>query len=263
MAQLNPFARRKQKLSQKEIDSVLHKIRAEYDKYIVTYHKSAALKEEFERRLRIALIESRDMERFLSEEIAAVRSIYELQEELDRKQMAAREKSRLKALRKEQPDFADKVLEELKSRITAYPKLNVHREASYEIVHLYGAIEEFERKHWPEIDRFIGEYRSWALKGERKDFNLLLWRFVPAAEGKVPPILEKYCLLLDSPDKPLKELNFEAQQCIKEAAFLLNDILWSVKQIISQGIDGRNIEKNLDFVQNVINDFRIRDLKNR
>ncbi|MBN2658225.1 MAG: hypothetical protein JXR86_14290 [Spirochaetales bacterium] len=263
MAVLKPFSRRKQKLSEKEIEAALSKIRGEYDKYIVTFHKSAALKDEFERRYRNALIESRDLENFLNEEIVAVKSIFHHQNQLKKDQLAQIEKARLKEKRKEQPDFADRVLEQFKQKITAYPRIKIHNDASYEIEHLYGAISQFEKLHWPVLDNFIAEHRSWALRGENSDFNTELWRFTPSGDKGIPIVLEKYCLLLDSRTVTLKEKSIEAQQCIKSAAFILNDILWCCKEIMKKGIDGSNIEKSLDFVQNIISDFRIKDLTNR
>lgn len=263
MAIINPFSRNKQKLKKNEIESALSKIRAEYDKYIVTYHKPATLKEAFERRYKNAQIESMDMTRFLSEEIAAVQSIFTHQDKMDKERKAETEQVRLKEMRKGQPDFADRVLEKLKNKMLAYPSLNFHKEASYEITHLYGAMREFEKCHWPPLDRFIRDNGSWALRGEKKDFNTELWRFVPSGDGSVPLILERYFLMLNATDVPLKEISIEAQQCIKQAAFLLNDIIWSCNQIIRKGIDGSNIEKNLKFVQNIIDDFRIKDLKDR
>lgn len=177
--------------------------------------------------------------------------------------MAEAEIARLKDRRKGQPDFADKVLEQFKKKISAYPRLRIHPEASYEIEHLYGAISQFEKLYWPALDKFISENRTWALRGEFRDFNNELWRFTPSGDKGIPIVLEKYCLLLDSPSITLKEKSIEAQQCIKEAAFILNDIVWSCKEIMKKGIDGANIEKSLDFVQNIISDFRIKELKNR
>lgn len=263
MAKINSFFQRKQTLSDNEIKAALNKIRAEYNKYIVTFYKSAALKEEFEYRYRNACIESRDIEIFLKEEIVVVKSLFAHQNDLRKEKMAAEEKQRLNDARKSQPDFADRVLEKLKKKMLVYPPLKIHQEASYEIEHLYGAINQFEKRYWPQIDRFIQENRNWALRGEKRDFNNELWRFTPSGEDGIPVILEKYCLLLNSQAATLKEISFEAQQCMKEAAFLLNDILWSCKEIASKGIDNSYIEKSLNFVQNVINDFRIKDLKTR
>jgi|GEM_PF-562184 len=260
---INLFSKKKQKLKKHEIEATIDKIREEYDKYIVTFHKPLSLKNAFERRYTEAKIHEVDMERFLGEEIAAIKSIYLHQNKLDKDKKDDEERARLKHQRKSQPDFADKVLQKLKDKITVYPPLRFHKDASYEIVHLYGAIREFESQHWPPLDHFISEHQSWALRGDRKDFNNDLWRFLPAGDTLIPPILERYKLLLDSTDVPLRDITREAQHCLKEAAFLLNDILWSCNNIIKKGIAGENIEKNLDFVQNVINDFRIKDLKNR
>jgi hypothetical protein len=260
---MNPFAKRKQKLKKSEIDAAISKIRSEYDKYIVTFHKPAILKQEFEWRYKNAQIESMDMERFLREEIAAVQSIFIHQKKKDKEKSAEVERERIRTLKKGQPDFADKVLEKLKNKIIAYPSLNFHKDASYEIIHLYGAIREFENQHWPPLDNFISENKSWALRGEKKDFNNEIWRFIPSGENGIPVVLERYFLMLNSTDTTLKDISREAQECMKRAAFLLNDILWSCNHIIKKGIDSTNIEKNLNFVQNIIDDFRIKDLKNR
>ena len=67
-------------------------------------------------------------------------------------------------------------------KIVAYPSLKIHKEASYEIEHLYGAIILFEREYWPPLDRFISEHRGWALRGEKRDFNNEIWRFIPSGE---------------------------------------------------------------------------------
>lgn len=260
---MNPFAKRKQKLKKIEIDAVIKKIRSEYDKYIVTFHKPATLKQGFENRYKNAQIQYMDMERFLREEIAAVQSIFALQKKKEKHRFNEIEQERLKALKKGQPDFADKVLEKLKNKIISYPPLEFHKDASYEITHLYGAIREFEQNHWPILDRFISENKSWALRGEKKDFNNELWRFLPSGENGIPLVLERYHLMLNSTDIMLKDISREAQECLKQAAFLLNDILWSCNSIIKKGIDGSIIEKDLIFVQNIIEDFRIKDLKNR
>ncbi len=260
---INPFAKRKQKLKKTEIDAAINKIRSEYDKYIVTFHKPAQLKQEFEWRYKNAQIEHMDMERFLKEEIEAVMAIFDHQKQKEKKLLGERERERIKALKKRQPDFADKVLEKLKSKIITYPPLSFHKDASYEIVHLYGAIREFEHQHWPPLDNFISENKSWALRGEKKDFNNELWRFIPSGEKKIPLVLERYHLMLDSTDVTLKDISREAQECLKRAAFLLNDVLWSCNGIIKKGIDGTHIEKDLKYVQNIVEDFRIKDLKNR
>jgi len=260
---INPFAKRKQKLKKSEIEATIDKIRSEYDKYIVTFHKPALLKQEFERRYKNAQIEYMDMERFLKEEIIAVKSIFNNQEKIEKDKITKSEKDRMRTLRKNQPDFADKVLEKLKKKIIAYPPLNFHKDASYEIIHLYGALREFERQYWPSLDNFISENKSWALRGEKRDYNNELWRFLPSGENGIPVILERYYLMLNSKNTTLKDISREAQECMKSAAFLLNDIIWSCNHIIKKGIDSTNIDQSLKFVQNIVDDFRIKDLKNR
>ena len=260
---MNPFSKRKQRLKKEEIEAAFIKICAEYDKYIVTFLKSATLKHAFERRYRNALIESMDMERFLREEIFAVKSLFVHEQDLEKERSADLERERQKQLRKNQPDFADKVLQQFKDKIIVYPPLSFHKQASYEIIHLYGAIGEFEKNHWPLLDQFISDNQSWALRGEKKDFNNILWRFIPSGENRIPVELERYNLLLNSSETSLRDISREAQQCIKKAAFLLNDIVLSCNSIIRSGIDSSNIEKNLNFVQNIIIDFRIKDLKSQ
>lgn len=260
---MNPFVKHKHKLKQQEIDAAITKIRDEYDKYIVTFHKAMTLKVSFERRYTEARIHSVDMERFLSEEIVAVKSLFVHQKKIDDGKNAEAERERLKQLRKSRPDFADKILKQLKDKVMVYPSLKFHEDASYEIIHLYGAIQFFEQQHWPALDHFISEHQSWALRGEKKDFNNELWRFLPSGENHIPVELERYCILLNSTNIPLNEISAEARQCLKKAAFLLNDIVWSCNTIISKGIDSTLIEQNLNFVQTLIEDFRIKDLKNR
>nr|MDA3810366.1 hypothetical protein [Spirochaetaceae bacterium] len=147
--------------------------------------------------------------------------------------------------------------------VTVYPSLKFHKDASYEIIHLYGAIREFDKHHWPQLDHFLSENQSWALRDDKKDFNNVIWRFLPAGENQIPPILERYNTLLDSTDIPMRDISREAQNCLKEAAFLLNDIIWSCNNIIRKGIDSTIIEKDLNFVENIVNDFRINEMKNR
>jgi hypothetical protein len=203
------------------------------------------------------------MERFLGEEIAAIKSIFIHQEKLEKTRLADEERARLKQLKKSQPDFADKILQKLKDKVVVYPPLKFHSDASYEIIHLYGAIRLFEEQYWPSIDHFISEHQSWALRGEKKDFNNELWRFLPSGENNLPLVLERYYILLNSKETPLAEISAEARQCLKKAAFLLNDIIWSCNTIIKKGIDSSNVEQSLNFVQNIVEDFRIKDLKNR
>ncbi|MCP4160840.1 MAG: hypothetical protein GY760_12270 [Deltaproteobacteria bacterium] len=260
---MNPLSRRKQKLSKKEIDSAIRKISAEYDKYIVTYQKSTSLKNAFERRCSEAIFISTDMERFLGEEIAAVKSLFDYQEKLLKERVEEQEKLRIKEIRKSQPDFADRILKKLKEKMIAYPPLKIHNDASYEIIHLYGAINNFDRLYWPKLDHFISDNQSWGFREDKKDFNNEIWRFVPSGPNRVPPVLEHYCLLLNSKKPKLREISTEAQQCIKRAAFLLNGIVDSCNSIIKTGIDGGLIKKDLEYIQNIILDFRIKDFKQK
>ncbi len=258
---LNALFKRKQKLNRVEIDSTIQKIRAEYDKFIITFHKPISVKSNFEQRYKEALIHSIDMERFLRDEIYVVKSIYENEKNLEKNRLIELEIERKNKIRRTQPDFADRILKELKDKVTVYPSVSIHKDASYEIIHLYGAINYFEKHHWPQLDKFIEKSQNWALRGEKKDFNNEIWRFISSEPDCIPQVLERYVILLNSTSPTLKEVTREAQECIKKAAFLLNDIASRCQIMIKKGVDSSEIEKHLDFVLQIIDDFRIKDFK--
>ena len=146
-----------------------------------------ALKRAFQERYRNILEVSGDMERFLKEEMFAVQALFLKQSDRENGEKGTPEQGRQKQSPTRQPDFADRELKTLTDRIHAYPPLNFHEDASDEIIHLYGAIREFEGNHWPQLDRFINEDRSRERRGEDKDYNNLISRFTPTGEGNIPP----------------------------------------------------------------------------
>jgi len=246
-------SKKNDKLSQKEIQAALVRIRQKYDDHIITYMTDIAEKSAFEERYVMALNARVDLTRFVQEEILHL-------QELERKAAVAVDRAeRLKKMPKTgKKSFADKIMEELEERIQSYPSLDFNEHASLEVQKLYGALGVLHEKYWNSLGDFLRATHSFELS-----YNLenRLLRMTAAGTDGIPPELERYQFLLSQKGKYASELFREAQESIKRASFFLHDLRILLQESMERGMIDENVEKAYKYVENIIQDFRLKDLK--
>ena len=241
------------RLSQKEIQTALVRIRQKYDDHIISYMTDMAEKSAFEDRYIMALHARVDLTRFVQEEILHLQELEQkAREHADR---APKPKSKKPGKPK---NFADKVLEELELRIAHYPSLDFNHDASVEVRKLYGALGVLYKEYWYALSEFLRKYHSSELSYNLE--NRLLRMTVMGADN-VPPELERYQFLLSQRGKYASELFREAQESIKRASFFLHDLRILMQETRERGILDEKVENAFEYVENIIHDFRLKDLK--
>lgn len=248
------FKRKKSdKLTPKEVEAALSRIRNTYDDYIITYMTPIDEKSAFEDRYIDALHARVDLTRFINDEIKHLQTLISAGEE-DK----ARKARRVRKSSKPKKSFADKVLEELEKQIETYPEIEIHDDASPEVKKLYGALKELDNTYWANLAGFIRNVHSSTIS-----YNLenRLLRMTTVGGDAVPPELDRYLFLLNQKGKYSSELFRESQECIKRASFFLHDLRRILLECQDRGLMDEKVEIAYNYVENIIRDFRLKDLK--
>jgi len=249
------FKRKKgDKLSSKEVEAALLRIRKTYDDYIITYMTPIDEKSAFEDRYIEALHARVDLTRFIRDEIGYLQTLIQKGEDAKVRQSVP--------VRPSPPgkkkSFADKIMEELERKIESYPEIDLHEDASVEIKKLYGALRELDLKHWQTISEFIRKVHSSTVS-----YNLenRLIRMTTISGESVPPELERYLFLLNQGGRYTSDLFRESQECIKRASFFLHELRHILLECQDRGLMDEKVEIGYNYVENIIRDFRLKDLK--
>ncbi len=242
------------RLSPKETEKALERIRRSYDDYIISYMAPIDEKSAFEERYITALHARVDLTRFIKEEIEHLEGLKQAGEIMKAQQ------ARTTAAGAGKPKgFADRVMEELERKIAHYPEIHFHDDASPEVMKLYGALREMDTLHWAVLARFIRNVHSSTVSYNLED---RLLRMTTIGEDNVPPELERYLFLLKQRGRYSSELFRESQECIKRAAFFLHDLRIILQECRERGLtDDKDVDEAIRYVENIIADFRLKDLK--
>lgn len=251
----NLFARG---LSKEEIAKTLKKIRKQYNDYIVSYMKTSHAKDEFEKRYFFAAKYKENMSRFFKNEIDILSGLLKLEEEKRKQQESDNQLVQRRRDRSKNGDFADRVMRELEERIKLYPEVKITEEASTEVRKLYGALRVFEDRYWNSISRYIKTATPMGRMIDHLENDL--WQLV-GTEQRNPPVLDKYIFLLERQDNDLKAISYAEQECMKQVAFFLNELLDLYRRSIlevpppGKAIDGYN------YISQLVFNFRLADLR--
>lgn len=249
------FKRKKRdKLSDKEIQDALARIRKTYDDYIISYMTPIDEKTGFEDRYITALHARVDLTRFIKDEIEHLQVLIKgRKDEESRKNVSA---ARPASANKK--GFADQIMEELERKIESYPEIEINDDASVEVKKLYGALYELDKNHWRTLSKFIRKVHSSTVS-----YNLenRLLRMTTMGGDHVPPELDRYLFLLQQKGKYSSELFREAQECIKRASFFLHELRHILLECQDRGLMDESVEIAFNYVENIISDFRLKDLK--
>lgn len=264
---------KRKKLTKKEIDQAVQKIRERYDYYMVRFIKNRRARDAFEERYRDALRSRIDLERFLAVEMKNVQELISREE--DRQRRSARvnhvqDNGRNGADSnggEEKQDFADRVIEKLKERAEKYPVIGLECREVWEVDHLFGAIQKLENTHWPKIDRIYRNIYPSRFDGPRIMIENRIMELAEARMGGVPPVLHPLQLLVGRFPRNYREIEWEVKQSILKAAFFLHMFKGELEKLRQDSYladsDTSTVDTALEYVNGVIEDFRLKDLKQK
>jgi hypothetical protein len=249
-----------EKLTPEEISRAVAKIRTRYDDYIYRFLKPKTLKFAFEDRYLQALKARTDISTFLMAEISAV------------EELISREEERVAGTGSEEPrkeslaERVDRIVEENLQKIRRYPDVPIHPTAGEEVRRLLGALKGLIDDHWPHLaailrDSSYGRGSTALVQMESQ----LRYLGDPGRDG-VPSGLSRYLYHLNRFPRDYAAIDREEKEYILECAFFLhdlNDILERVFQNYPRLEEGRKRELQAvqQYVQGVILNFRVKDLK--
>jgi len=227
----------------------ISQIIAQYNDLAGFSDKAQALLDSFQSRYR-SLPSDIDVSLFLTGELAFV-------EGLIKREHKNQELARERRERVEKGQAAVEAhLQQSTDRITKYPMLNVQDSNHDELLHLFGAIDEFDRLHWPAISHFLRGVFPLKAKSPLETIENQLWSMLSVQIGKPPLALASYCDMLRHGDA--YRIDNAAFNATKEVAFFLNDTLALLKKVNFP-------EENEAYVYltNLINDFKLKDIKRK
>jgi hypothetical protein len=251
----------RRRLSPSEIDKTVEKIRLRYREYAERFGKPSSAGQAFDERYYAALrSRGADLATFVLAEASAVEELFHRAEMEERK---AEESNTRQTSRRTTP--SDRMISGFKKRISKYPKIPIHVEADEDVSRLYGALWVVDREVWPPVDRLFRTLYPSYQSGPRSGLEARLYGLTSSQNGRLPSALERYQYLLQRTPKDYSEVEKEQHRCILEASFFLHDMLdalhnlrWEKSTHTTQTAD---VDRGIDFVKGVIEDFRLRDLK--
>ena len=248
------------KLKKAKLEEAFDELRAQYENLIFENALNPTLLRAYDERVNHAVKFGRDPEKFLQEELQA---FDDLEAKARNKENA---ESKLIEIRRRQlagETFADQVIDEYRQRIEHYPKIRIHQNADLEVAKLYGAMYVLDRKYWGVLEAYLRQAFPRAGQIDRMSIEQRFWRFVATRKGRLPEALEAYRRSLAIPSTSNKERTREAQEAVKSVAFYLHDLLDVCEKASHQAQHTAGIADALEFIQNILSNFRLNDLKRR
>jgi len=242
----------------KGIRVILDQLISDYERLIFDYTLNPKLLEAFNDRVRHAESMGRDPEKFLGEELKTYK---ELENKTIEKKRIESTISETKHRRLAGESFADKILNEYKKRIEHYPSVHIHEHADPEVCKLYGAMHLLDRLHWGFLTSYLKRVYPRAGQLDRTNIEQRFWRLVSTREGRIPEELESYRRALTAPTISQKDRIREGREAIKMVAFYLHDLLEIYERAAALVAPRMEVRNAINFVYEVISDFRIGDLK--
>ncbi len=256
------------RLTEQEIDRALAKIRGEYDHYIVHYFKSADAKNKFDDRLAQALRERMDLTTFLGIEMQVVKTLLAKAAHARNFPTAAPEEAGAKTNRaKPRQSYADRVLDQLRARISPYPELGIPElpQKSLDVDKLYGTLRWFRREIWNVLYPVIVKKTPSPMLFRADDDLVSL-----TGEGDhFPKEIEAYVDALEH-DSNLSQLSRAQNRCLLQAAQFLHRLRALLDGALAEKsrtreeytqAEAESLRRAVAFCDRVLVDFRLRDLK--
>jgi len=254
------------KLTPEEISATVAKIRERYDDYVWRYFKPKGVRAGFEDRYVYALRTGIDISSFLIAEIGAVDELIR-REETRVADSAVRSNGGAQG-RAARQGVTDRILEEQRERVRGYPDLLFHPDANEELRRMLGALSTLLEEHWDDLTKVLRgtsySQRSGTMANLEHELRYLGW----VGSDGVPSGLAHYVALLGAFPRDYSNLEREQKNYLLAASFTLHDlegILSHVLQAYPQlgGENEQNVTRARDYIRDVIDNFRLRDLKRK
>jgi hypothetical protein len=251
------------KLSKKEIDSLLDKIRKKYIEYSKVHGKNKFSEEMFNERYVAALKLKADIEHFLYAEVCAIE---ELKKEIeDKRAEKAREIEGRRQVRKQLDDIANNNA----GKIQKYPDYRFAEDAPFEIIKLYGAFILYYDQLFAGVLKALYSLNNMRISRKCDEFSKSFDSFCRKNYRGLTGKAQDFIIIMDKYGKDPKEYEKYQQLAVKDAAILLNDFhdflrrLHKTDVLPNSGFSKENefLKANIDFIENIINDFRISGFK--
>lgn len=256
----------KRRLSEDEIDHALRKIRSLYDDFIIKYFKPLSIREDFEDRYIQALRHRRDPANFFQEELIFLNEMEEAEErklaEEQAKQQAVEQR---KVKQKHEASLADRVMAEHRRLIEKYPSVQPENsDIEYEVQKLFGALTDFEQTLWPEIEAAFGNFHGRAYNPYRY-LQHKLYDLLRKSVDDLPGGMSRYMTVLDRVPRKMTDVEIEHKRCLVDVAGLLHNMRDELQELLRQREPHPEIARKLEYlrdrIDNIISDFRMKDLK--
>jgi hypothetical protein len=248
------------KLTPGEITSSVEKIRRKYDEYVEKYFKPASLRKAFEGRYLTALRAKVDVSSFLLAEISAIQELIAREEE----------RIRLGPVRpaEKAPSFADKVLEENRSRIAGYRDIVFHPDADEEVRRLAGALTDLERECWQDLASALMDTMYAMSSAEMLALDSQLRSLTSSGGEEAPQVLSRLVVQLRKFPRNYSVIDREEKEYILQAAFFLHDLSVVLKRVMEVHTEisaarRKVVDNSIARVWAIISDFRLKDLKRK
>lgn len=206
-------------LNNAEINTLLKKLADRYEEYAEKYNPTWFNVKAFKERLNMTVANKMNLESFL---LAEITNFENIKNKYDKK--------------KNSKSFTQKVeamFEENLGKIKKYPAIQFNKRAGIEIVHLYGAISEYQKFALPVVRVLV---KDASYKNRLNTFDGF-FSSVSQQTGsdKLAPLIEDHYLILERPR--ISELEIEKNKAVymKECAFILHDFIDFLDDIIGLG----------------------------
>jgi hypothetical protein len=250
------------KLTPTEIKETVEKIRRKYNEYNYKYFKSNRHKRNFESRYHDALKSGVDISSFLLAEISAITEILKREEEKVMTKKIERKPDERKSI-------ADQVVEENRKKIDKYHANEIHPDANDEVRRLLGALHALEQEYWPTLYNVLRNTMYSLNTKTMMNIETQLHALGGSGKDGIATRLERYIARLARFPRDYTMIDKEEKDYILESAFLLHEleeILASAREKYGTTLNTDEKDQLLEvhkYVNAIITDFRLKDLKRR
>lgn len=203
-------------LTSHEIDLLIKKLRERYLEYGRKYSRAWFNIEAFEQRYSMALEKGMNLEGFALAEITNFEK--------------TREKYEKKKSEKPFSKMVDDIMERNAERIRKYPAVYFHPGADLEMVHFYGALQDFTLNRLPVLRLLVDEAAHIDALNRLEDAAARL--AVPVGRKHSRRILD-HIMVLSRPNAGGLDAEKDKNEYLRESAFLLHDILDFCDELLS------------------------------
>ncbi|RPI96433.1 MAG: hypothetical protein EHM32_03100 [Spirochaetales bacterium] len=196
-------------LSTKEIELLIKKLRDRYREYGAKHSRAWFNLESFDQRHAMAVDKGMNMEAFALAEIANFEK--------------TREKYEKKKSEKPFSKLVDDIMEQNAERVRKYPAVYFHPNADLEIVHFYGAMQDFALHRLPILRILLDEANQ--IDGLNRLEDALSILAIPTGRKHSRRILDHIMVLSRTTTSGSLEAEKDRNNYLKESAFLLHDIV--------------------------------------